>query len=157
MRRADRQVTDPEAIAEILESCRVCRVALNDRHAPYVVPLNYGYAYEDGRLVLYFHCAREGKKIDLLRRDGRAGFVIDGGHALKDGGDAACSYGYAYRSIMGHGTLREVAADADKRRALDALMRLQTGREDFAYPDAALDSVAVLALEAEEFSAKARL
>ena len=77
MRRSDRQITDPAAISALLEECRTVHLSCNAEGAPYVVPMNYGFALApDGRLTLYLHCAAEGRKLDLLRRDARVGFAI---------------------------------------------------------------------------------
>lgn len=63
--RRKRQALAPEACADILaqESHGVLALAGDD--FPYAVPLSYVYA--DG--ALYFHCAREGLKLELARRD----------------------------------------------------------------------------------------
>ena len=71
MRRNDRQVFDGE-IDAILRRGRVLHLGLQDGDAPYVVPVNYGFAVEDGKRVLYFHGAGAGKKLDLLRRNPNA-------------------------------------------------------------------------------------
>ena len=41
--------------------------AMVDKGLPYVIPLNFGYKIEDNSLVLFFHSAREGRKIDILK------------------------------------------------------------------------------------------
>ncbi len=64
MRRQEREIRDEAEIQEILEKGLVCRLGLYDGQYPYVVPLNYGY--RNG--CMYFHCAREGRKIDILKR-----------------------------------------------------------------------------------------
>lgn len=63
--RRKRQALAPEACADILaqESHGVLALAGDD--FPYAVPLSY--VYTDG--ALYFHCAREGLKLELARRD----------------------------------------------------------------------------------------
>ena len=77
MRRKDREVTDICGIEEILRQCKTCHVAMVDDGAPYVVPLSYGYQMlDDGRLALYFHSAKEGRKLDILRRNSRLCFEI---------------------------------------------------------------------------------
>lgn len=45
------------------------RLAMTDGLNPYIIPLNYGYTYEDGKLVIYFHCAKEGRKLDILKKN----------------------------------------------------------------------------------------
>ena len=48
MRRKDRRVTDEALIDSILKECGVVRIGLYDEDRIYVVPVNYGYTYEDG-------------------------------------------------------------------------------------------------------------
>ena len=71
MRRKDRLVTDPEQIYDILSRCDVIRLAMNTGAYPYVIPLTFGCELKDGQIVIYFHCAWEGRKLDLLRQDPR--------------------------------------------------------------------------------------
>ena len=55
MRRKDREITGRENIEPILRACKTCRVAMIADGAPYVVPLNFGYTWDDDGLTLYFH------------------------------------------------------------------------------------------------------
>lgn len=68
MRRKDREVTEMEEIQQIFDECKVCRIGIMDENGPYIVPVNYGYVREEGKVILYIHGAREGKKIDLIRK-----------------------------------------------------------------------------------------
>ncbi len=65
MRRNDSEITDRKDIDGIIRRCRVCRLAMCDGSQPYIVPLSFGY---DGSF-LYFHTAREGRKIDIIKRN----------------------------------------------------------------------------------------
>ena len=71
MRRKDKEITDEKVINEILEKAKVCRLALFDKDYPYIVPMNYGY--KDN--ALFFHVAKEGKKIDLIKRNNNVRFL----------------------------------------------------------------------------------
>ena len=73
MRRQEREIRDEAEIQEILEKGLVCRLGLYDGQYPYVVPLNYGY--RNG--CIYFHCAREGRKIDILKKNDRVCIEVD--------------------------------------------------------------------------------
>ena len=64
MRQSKRQVTDKATICAMLDAIDTIHVAMHDEPFPYVVPLNFGYDWED-KLVFYFHCANEGYKLDL--------------------------------------------------------------------------------------------
>ena len=156
MRRQDRAVTDPEKIQAVIDDCQVCRLGFCDGGKPYVVPVNFGHAVEDGRHVFYFHGAAEGRKVDLVRRNGRAGIELDTGYRLQ-GAEAACGYTAAFRSVIGEGPIRVVEDPSEKRRGLTAIMRQSTGRADWTFPDAAVDAVCVLRLEAEALSCKEHL
>ena len=71
MRRNDREITEFSEMTDVMKRCDVCRLALNDEDGyPYLLPLNFGMEETDGRVTLYFHGAKEGKKYDLIRKDG---------------------------------------------------------------------------------------
>jgi hypothetical protein len=67
MRRKDREVTDIMEIFDILNRCDTVRIAMQGEQYPYTVPVSFGAELEDGKAVVYFHCAREGLKVDLLK------------------------------------------------------------------------------------------
>ena len=75
MRRSDREIRDRSSIDGILHAASVCHLALCDGDRPYVVPMSYGY---DGDR-LYFHCASEGRKLDVVRRNPNACFAVEVG------------------------------------------------------------------------------
>ena len=52
MRRVEREVTEETHIREILEGCETLRLGLWDGEEVYVVPVSYGYLYEEGRCTL---------------------------------------------------------------------------------------------------------
>lgn len=153
MRRNDRQVTDPAELEEIIRRCDVCRLAFADGGVPYVVPLNFGYEWRENRLTLYFHCAKAGRKIDMLRRNPLVCFEMDCGHVLQEG-DAACDYSMAFESVIGTGNVAFVENAEEKKGALNRIMGKYTEQTDFAYRDAMLSAVTVLKLTAEEFTGK---
>ena len=156
MRRQDRAVTDPEKIQAVIDDCEVCRLGFQDGRGVYVVPVNFGHAVENGRHIFYFDGAQEGRKLDLVRRNGRAGFELDTGYRLQGAGEA-CGYTAAFQSVIGEGPIRVVETAEEKRRGLAAIMRQATCRGDWTFPDAAVDAVCVLRLDAEELSCKEHL
>ena len=86
MRRKDREITDPGEIRAIVERAKVLHLGLNGEERPYVVPLHYGVEWEEGLPVFYVHGAKEGRKLALLRRDGRVFVEIDAAGARVSGG-----------------------------------------------------------------------
>ena len=155
MRRKDRQITEIESIRAILDKAKVLHLAMIDGDRPYVVPLNYGYTLENGALTLYLHSAREGRKLDVLRQNDRVAFVLETNVSQVSGGDIPCKYGEAYASVMGEGTAVLLDDPVQKIEALQILMKTQTGRE-FAFTPAMAESVAVIRVNVDSFTAKAR-
>lgn len=158
MRRKEREVTDKEQIRGILDRAKFLHLGLFDGAYPYVVPLHYGYTWEEeaGQLIFYMHCAKEGHKLDLVRQDPHAFAEIETDVELAPGGDVACHYGSYYASVMARGTAEILPPGAEKNHALEVLMKHQTGR-DFVITDAMAAAVNVLKFTAEEFTAKARV
>ena len=155
MRRRDREVTDTAAIRAILDKAQVVHLAMIDGDRPYVVPLHYGYSLIDGRLTLYLHSAKEGRKLDVLQKNARVAFVLETDVSLVSGGDLPCKYGAAYASVMGEGRATILTDPVEKTDALTMLMKTQTGR-NFYITEAMTDTVAVLRIDVEAFTAKAR-
>ncbi len=154
MRRRDREVTDLEQIRAILDGAKVMHLGMSDGGAPYVLPLNYGYALEDGALRLFFHSAREGRKVDILAENPRVFAEIDCELGLKGAGDDACVYGYYFASVMGPGTARLLTDGEEKLAALRVLMKHQTGREGFSFIPESVARVNVYEVKLDSFTAK---
>lgn len=128
MRRKDREITDEEAIEEIVKGCKICHVAMADGGEPYVVPLSFGYERQGRKLTLYFHSAREGRKLDILHRNHRVCFemALEGKpvHAK-----TPCNSGYYFSSVIGWGNVEFIENIEEKCHALSMLMKHQTGQE----------------------------
>jgi len=151
MRRKDREITDFNEIIEIIKKCDSCVLALNDEGVPYLVPMNFGMNMEDGQLYLYFHCAKEGRKLELIQKDNRASFEMDCEHKLVlQEEEMECSMGYA--SVIGQGTI-EFVAEEDKFDALKILMR-QYRSEDFVFDTRMLSVTTVLKMKVLHMTGK---
>lgn len=153
MRRKDREITDWDAMLDIVQHCDCCRLGMVDADGAYILPLNFGAAVENGGLVLYFHGAAEGKKIALLRENPHVSFEMDTGHRLVPGAQAD-EYTFAYRSVMGRGTVTFLENDADKLHGLNRIMAHYTRRDDWNVGPAMLAATAVFRLQVNTWSAK---
>ena len=152
MRRKEREIADSDSILKIIRECQCCRIALADGRCPYIVPVNFGY--DSIGNVLYFHGAAEGRKMDLIRKNGCAGFEMDTAHELVRA-DAACGFSFRYRSIVGEGRIAVVEDPEEKRHGLDCIMKHMSGTGTWEYPDAMLRRTAVIRLDVEKLCAKA--
>jgi len=154
MTRREREVTDINKILEILDKAKVVRIGLVDGDEAYVVPMNYGYTYENEKLTLYLHGARRGRKLDLMRANPKVFFEMDC-DIVPFEGEVACKYGITYSSIMGRGLATIVEDPEEKMKALSILMKTQTGK-DFEFNEKLVSVVAVIRIDAVEFTAKHR-
>ena len=154
MTKREFQITDESRILSILDTAKVLRLGLAVDNEPYVVPMNYGYTMEDGRLVLYLHSAVRGKKLDMIRANPRVFFELDCDVTPFEG-KVACQYGLTYSSIMGRGTARIVEDVEEKMQAMSILMRTQT-RKEFTFNERLVSIVAVIRIDVEEYTAKHR-
>ena len=154
MTKRERQITDEAQILRILDTAKVLHLGLCVKDEPYVVPMNYGYTREDGKLVLYLHSAVRGKKLDMIRANPKVFFALDCDRDPFES-KVACQYGLAYSSVMGKGTACIVEDVEEKKKAMSILMKTQTGK-DFTFEDRLVSIVAVIRIDVSEYTAKHR-
>jgi len=97
-----------QEVDALLKSSRICRMALNDKPQPYIIPLDF--VYLNGKM--YFHFARYGKKVELFGRDPHVSVEVD-----RYNDDIT-----EYESATLMGTLVEVKDPEEKKMASDALL-----------------------------------
>lgn len=152
MRRMDRAVTDPQEIVGIMSRCEVLHLAINTDGAPYLLPVNFGM--EPDGMTLYIHGAVNGTKYDLIEKDNRVGFEMDCHHGfVLDENDHSCTIDY--ESVMGWGTIEELAEEGEKHHALRLLMG-QYHAADFLVDMGPLPRTRILCLRIQERTAKRR-
>lgn len=149
MRRKEKQIEDTELLTEILREATVCRIGMIDGDKPYIVPMNYGYS--DG--CLYFHSAKKGKKIDLLRNDNYVCFETETRLETVRGKDA-CKWGMKYLSVIGYGRVTFLEKKEDKVLGLNAIMEQNAPGEKWRYNERGLDKTLVLKLKIESMTGK---
>lgn len=155
MRRKDHEITRIEDILSIVDRAKVLRLGLFDDNFPYIVPLHFGYEYAEGKLIFYMHSAKEGHKLDLIRRNQNVCIELDCDTELISGGDIPCSYSSSFASLIGRGLAEIVDDEQEKVRGLYLLMKNQTGRE-FEITTQMASAVAVIKVVVCDFSAKSK-
>ena len=153
MRREDREVTDPKRIADVISRCSCCRIGFYDDGEVYIVPLNFGYEIKDDTYILYFHGAKEGRKIDLIQKNPHVGFEMDTDYALNEA-DMACGYSARFQSIIGNGIVNIVSELEEKKRGLSLLMEHNTGKREWNFDEKMLNAVAIFKLVVSKMSCK---
>ena len=158
MRRKDREVTDNSEITDIIRSCSCCRLGFYDKEADevYIVPLSFGYEETATQRIFYFHGAKAGRKVELLKASPKVGFELDTDHELVRGA-SACNNSMKYKSIIGTGVAEIIENDDEKRHALLAIMQQQTGQSIWDIPYPILAAVCVFKLTVQKLSCKAHI
>lgn len=151
MRRHDREITDRAELLAVLDRCDTLRVAFSGEEYPYVVPLSFGWAEENGEVALYVHGAKAGLRHTLLARCPRV--AVEADRML---GYAAIGQGLtcAYESVMGTGEARAVEGE-EARRGLEALVR-HCGFDGFDCGEKALAATSVWRIGLRTLTGKRR-
>ncbi len=153
MRQAKKAITRHEVIQDILRACHVGRLGTNGKDGyPRVKPLNYVLH----RGAVYFHSAREGEKIDDIRRDGRVCFEVDQPLAFVRGSaENPCQAEYLYRSVMIQGRAVLVDDEVERRSALLALMEKYQPEGGYGpFPDEKFRITGIVRIDIESMSGK---
>lgn len=101
MRRIGQQIPEEDCIRILKEEPRGVLSVLGDDGYPYGVPIDHYYDEETGRI--YFHCAKEGHKLDALRRLDKASLcVLDKGYQIPG------EWPWHFRSVIVFGRISEV-------------------------------------------------
>ncbi|MBI5523114.1 MAG: pyridoxamine 5'-phosphate oxidase family protein [Desulfarculus sp.] len=149
MRRANRQITDPAQLEDILRRGRVLRLAMCHGDQPYLLPLNYGYA--QGRV--YLHTGRQGLKLEYLRANPRVCFEVSVDVELVPAQEA-CAWNCHYQCVLGFGRAVEVTDEAERRLGLLAITSQYAGPGPHALKEESLARACLLRIDIEEMSGK---
>jgi uncharacterized protein len=151
MRREDREIRDQAEVLAIMQEALVCRLGFADSGTPYVVPMNFGL----GEGCIYLHCAGEGRKLDIIRKNNKVCFEMDLLREIKQA-STACGCGARYESVIGFGRAVLVKDLDEKRAALDRIMEHYGGRAPFSYADDILAKTEVIRIDIESVTGKRR-
>ena len=99
MRRFKQQMTETECLELLKTASRGVLALLGDHDYPYAVPLDFVL---DGDKI-YFHCAKEGHKIDAVRKHDKASFCV-----LSEGRKEPGEWWYHFESVICFGRIRIV-------------------------------------------------
>ena len=149
MRRKDKEITDKTFIYSLLKRAKVLRLGLSDSNIPYIVPLSFGIKENQ----LFFHSAKKGKKIDILKKNKNVCFEIDLDSKLKEG-DTPCEYGTDYYSVIGFGVAEFIENFEEKKEALNVIIEHYTGKLDNVLLDIMIKRVSVFKVVINEISGK---
>lgn len=161
MRQAGRQLRSAGQLHDVVEACQTVRIACADEEGLFIVPMSFGYDWADPeeidadepRLALWVHSAGAGRKADAFDREPRVAIEMD----VQDGviaGTYACAYSYAYRSIMGTGTIHRIQGTEAKRYGLTRIMQHLAPEASAGFTDQALARTNIYCIDIDHFTGK---
>lgn len=148
MRRKEKEITYRSEIDEILHQAQVCRVAFAREDEPYLVPLFYGY---DGSR-LYFHTARDGRKLEFLAANPRVCFEVERQVEVV-ARDQACNWSAHFESVIGCGRVTELLGREEKEVGLNEIMRHYSDKE-WPYDPSVFERTRVWCVEIDSLTGK---
>jgi nitroimidazol reductase NimA-like FMN-containing flavoprotein (pyridoxamine 5'-phosphate oxidase superfamily) len=148
MRRKEKEITDRQEIDQILAEAQVCRLAFARDNEPYLVPLFFGY---DGSR-LYFHTAREGRKLEFLAANPRVCFEVERNVEVI-ARDQACNWSAHFESVIGCGQVTEMTENSDKEVGLNLIMRHYSG-QDWPFDPSLFASTRVWCIDIQSLTGK---
>jgi nitroimidazol reductase NimA-like FMN-containing flavoprotein (pyridoxamine 5'-phosphate oxidase superfamily) len=116
IRRKEKEITDMSEMIQILETSQYITIAMCKDNEPYLVTLSHGY--DRDRHCIYFHCAKEGKKIDILQSNN-----VVWGQALLDRGYVQGACDHLYTTTQFKGTVTFIEDKEEKEHALGIMIR----------------------------------
>jgi len=149
MRRIERQIEESSAY-ELLEKCEYGVLSLVDTHTPYAIPVSYAYCEK----TIYIHGALKGTKIDVIKKNPQASFVVVGKTTI-----LPSQFSTEYESVIINGTISVVNDEKERRKGLQALAQKYSPSficESEAYIDRLFDKTAVIALVIQSITGKKR-
>ncbi|MHA2021337.1 MAG: pyridoxamine 5'-phosphate oxidase family protein [Candidatus Thorarchaeota archaeon] len=132
IRRKEKAITDSDEMIVILKQAKYITVAMSFEDEPYLATLSHGFDIESN--CIYFHCAQEGKKIDILKKNNRVW-----GQALKDDGYATGNCDHLYATTQFKGRVTFITDDEEKRQALKVMIQQLEDEPDDVYTEQVTD------------------
>lgn len=149
MRREDRKIVSKEIIENIIGKAEILRVAFSNDDQPYIVPVNFGY-HDD---TFYFHCATEGKKLEMIENNPKVAFELEGKIELMKG-KIPCEFTMAYESVVGTGVASIIEATQEKINGLNIIMRHYSKAVDLTYKKEMLNRIMIVKIDVDEMTGK---
>lgn len=156
MRRKDREIVEKSELLAILRKADSCRVAFAVDNTPYIVCMNHAVKWDGELPVIYFHCAHEGRKIDMMKKNNYVCFQADTDHKLEYMAEKVyCTMNYS--SITGMGYLKIVEDSHERIEALNHIMEHHGHTVPDKYPEGSLSRTTVIRLDVTEIYGKKKI
>ena len=147
MRRLGQELSKEECEYILTHEPRGVLALIGDEEYPYALPMSYVYA--DGKI--YFHGAKEGHKIDAVKKHSKVSFCI-----MDKGIKAEDSWWYTFKSVIVFGKIKTLTDRDEKIEKLTLLgdKFFPTHEETIDEIDRLLDRTEVFEITIDHMSGK---
>lgn len=149
MRRKDRQI-GTEAALEVLKNGEYGVLSIVGQNGyAYGIPLSY--TYSDNKI--YFHCAKEGTKLDNIKSNNKVSFCVVGKTEV-----LPCKFSTNYESVIVFGEAIEIEGEEKKKGLMDIVKKYSPGftTEGEKYLEASAHETKVVRIDIKHLTGKAR-
>lgn len=148
--KAIKDITNKDEILDVISKCKVCHIGFVDNETPYVLAFNFGY--KDN--TIYIHCAKEGHKIEILKKNNQVCVVFDTDHDLfARHQEVACSWRMRYKSVMAWGKAEILNDYNQKVEGLNIFMK-NYSELDFNFSAPSVNNVNVICIKIEKITGR---
>ena len=154
IRRQNRILDDKNRINELLTDSEYGFLSIGMTENEYAYGIPMSYAFDKDTNSLYFHCATEGQKLDILKQNNKVSFCVVG--ITKP---IAEQFTTLYESVIAFGRVETDLSDEEKKKALRLLVRKYSARYEEVgekYMEKSWARTAVFKIEIEHITAKAK-
>ena len=124
MRRFKQQISEDECVSILKSEPRGILSLIGDDGYPYGIPMNHWYCEENGKL--YFHGAKEGQKIDFIKKNDKVCYTV-----LEKGVAREGEWALNVRSVVVFGRIAVVSDEEKAKKVCTELCRKFTDDEAY--------------------------
>ncbi len=148
--KAIKDITLESELSEIIDKSKICHVGFVDNNIPYVLAFNFGF---DGKSI-FLHCAKEGRKIDILNKNNNVCVEFDTDHELfARNEEVACSWRMRYKSALVFGKAKFVENYDDKIEGLKILMKHYSNM-NFSFSEPSVNNICIIKIDVDKITGR---
>ncbi|MBN2893475.1 MAG: pyridoxamine 5'-phosphate oxidase family protein [Bacteroidales bacterium] len=139
-----------DSIEKIIKKSQICHVAMVDGEKPYIIGMNFGYKDK----IIYLHCDKIGKKIDILKKNNNVSvFFTADTDLFARHPEVGCSWRMRYRSVQANGKA-EFVDDYDKKlEALNIFME-NYSEKPVSFSKPAVDNILIIEVKIDDWTGR---
>jgi len=150
MRRKDYELLNRNEFDEIINNASYAHLGMCDGTIPYVIPTGFGYDMKH----IYVHCASEGYKTTILKKNPQVCVNFDSLSSVKHGTAGPCSSSLFYESVICSGEAVFVETFEEKKKALELIIKKYSHQDTREMTDKQIERVTIIRIDIHKITGK---